>query len=177
METTENNWTLGEMATLPREEKLLKESGMKSYSHYISSRYICIREATRWQRGILMKVLGKMDSDRIMIVKGEPFSKDDREELFAGQRYFSYPFPTASTVREALDIIRNDQDLQQKFEAASMHINPDSTFWVSDTTRNMLMQKKPQFLDGRDGQLYPARDLSGHYHVTFVYFHKGSLIW
>lgn len=177
METTENNWTLGEMATLPREEKLLKESGMKSYSHYIASHYICIREATDRQRGILMKVLGKMDSDRIMIVNGKPFSKDDREELFAGRRYYSYPFPTASTVREALDIIRNDQDLQQKFEAASMHINPDSTFWVSDTTRNMLMQKKLQFLGGRDGQLYPASDDGLHYRVTFVYFYKGNLNW
>lgn len=177
METTENNWTLGEMATLPREEKLLKESGMKSYSHYIASRYICIREATDRQRGILMKVLGKMDSDRIMIVNGKPFSKDDREELFAGRRYYSYPFPTASTVREALDIIRNDQDLQQKFEAASMHINPDSTFWVSDTTHNMLMQKKLQFLGGRDGQLYPASDDGLHYRVTFVYFYKGNLNW
>lgn len=177
METTENNWTLGEMATLPREEKLLKESGMKSYSHYIASHYICIREATDRQRGILMKVLGKMDSDRIMIVNGKPFSKDDREELFAGRRYYSYPFPTASTVREALDIIRNDQDLQQKFEAASMHINPDSTFWVSDTTHNMLMQKKLQFLGGRDGQLYPASDDGLHYRVTFVYFYKGNLNW
>lgn len=177
METTENNWTLGEVATLPREEKLLKESGMKSYSHYIASHYICIREATDRQRGILMKVLGKMDSDRIMIVNGKPFSKDDREELFAGRRYYSYPFPTASTVREALDIIRNDQDLQQKFEAASMHINPDSTFWVSDTTHNMLMQKKLQFLGGRDGQLYPASDDGLHYRVTFVYFYKGNLNW
>ena len=177
METTQYNWALGEIATLPREEKLLKESGVKSYSRYISARYICIREATHEQRGILMKVLGKIDGDRIMIVKGEPFSKDDREELFVGLRYFSYPFPTASAVMEALDIIRHDHDLQQKFVAASMHINPDSTFWVSDTTRNMLMQKKPQFLGGRDGQLYPAHDHSKHYRVTFVYFCKGSLYW
>ena len=177
METTENNWTLGELVTLPREEKPLKKSGSKYYSRYIGSRYICIREATNGQRGILMKVLGKTDGDRIMIVNGEPFSKDDREELFVGKRYFSYPFPTAREVMEALDIISFDQDLQQKFEAASMHINPDSTFWVSDTTRNMLLRKKPQFLDGRDGQLYPARDDGEHYRVTFVYFYKGHLNW
>lgn len=177
MKTIENYWTLGEIATLPRKEKLLKNSGTVSYSHYIASRYICIREATDRQRGILMRVLGKTNGDRIMIVNGKPFSKDDREELFAGYRYFSYPFPTASAVMEALDIVRNDMDLQQKFEAASMHFNPDSTFWVSDTKRNMLMQKKPQFLGGRDGLLYPASDDGLHYRVTFVYFYKSNLNW
>ena len=177
METTENNWTLGEIATLPREEKLMKKSGTKYYSRYIGSRYICIREATDSQRGILMKVLGKASSDRIMMVNGEPFSKDDREELFVGVSFFSYPFPTASAVMDALGIIRNNQDLQRKFEATSMHINPDSTFWVSDTTRNLLLMRKPQFLGGHDGQLYPASDDGEPYRVTFVYFHKGSLDW
>ena len=177
METTENNWILGELVNLPHQEKLLKKSGSKSYSRFIGSRYICIREATEGQRGILMKVLGKTDGDRIILVNGEPFCKDDREELFAGKRYFSYPFPRDNEVMEALDILRGNQDLQRKFEEASMHVNPDSTFWVSDTVRNMLLRRKPQFLGGRDGQLYPANDDSEHYRVTFVYFYKGSLNW
>lgn len=177
METTENNWTLGELVTLPREEKLLKKGGTTSYSRYIASRYICIREATDGHSGILMKVLGKTSGERIMMMNGEPFCKEDREELFLGKRYFSYPFPTANAVMDALDIVRNNQDLQQKFEAASMDFTPDSTFWVSETTRNMLLQKKPQFVSGRDGQLYPARDDGEHYRVTFVYFYKGSLNW
>ena len=177
METTENNWILGELVNLPHQEKLLKKSGSKSYSRFIGSRYICIREATEGQRGILMKVLGKTDGDRIILVNGEPFCKDDREELFAGKRYFSYPFPRDNEVMEALDILRGNQDLQRKFEEASMHVNPDSTFWVSDTVRNMLLRRKPQFLGGRDGQLYPASDDGEHYRVTFVYFYKGSLNW
>lgn len=177
METTENNWTLGELVNLPRQEKLLKKSGSTYYSRHIASRYICIREATEGQRGILMKVLGKSDGDRIIMVNGEPFSKDDREELFAGVRYFSYPFPRVTDVMEALDIIRWNHDLLRKFEEASMHVNPDSTFWVSDTVRNMLLRRKPQFLGGRDGQLYPASDDGEHYRVTFVYFYKGSLNW
>lgn len=177
METTENNWTFGELVILPRHEKLLKKSGSTSYSRYIGSRYICICEATGGQRGILMKVLGKTDGDRIIMVNGEPFSKDDREELFVGKRYFSYSFPRVTEVMEALDILRGNQDLQRKFEEASMHVNPDSTFWVSDTVRNMLLRRKPQFLGGRDGQLYPAHDDGEHYRVTFVYFYKGSLNW
>lgn len=177
METSENNWTLGELVTLPRHDKLLKKSGSTSYLRYIGSRYICIREATDGHRGILMKVLGKTDGDRIHMMNGEPFCKDDREELFIGVRYFSYSFPRATEVMEALDILRGNQDLQRKFEEASMHVNPDSTFWVSDTVRNMLLRRKPQFLGGRDGQLYPARDDGEHYRVTFVYFYKGSLNW
>lgn len=177
METIENKWTLGELVTLPRQEKLLKKSGTTSYLRYIGSRYICIREATDGHRGILMKVLGKTDGDRIIMVNGEPFSKDDREELFVGVRYLSYLFPRDNEVMEALDILRGNQDLQRKFEEASMHVNPDSTFWVSDTVRNVLLHRKPQYLSGRDGQLYPASDDGEHYRVTFVYFYKGSLNW
>jgi hypothetical protein len=132
MESNKNNWTLGEIATLPKQEKPLKQGGSKAYVHYITSRYICIREATEGQRGILVKVLGKVCGDQVGFVKGEPFCKDDHDELFAGHRYYSFPFPSAKDVREAIDIIRGDQELLQKFEAASMHINPNSTFWVSD---------------------------------------------
>ena len=177
METTESNWTLGEVTTLPRKERLLKKSSRKSYSRYIGSRYVCIREATNEQRGILMKVLGKANSDKIMMVGSEPFCKDDREELFFGVHYLSYTFPKANEVTEALNIIRANQNLKQQFEEVSMHINPDSTFWVSDTTRNMLLVRKPQYLDGRNGQLYTARDNGEHYRVTFVYFYKDNLNW
>ena len=40
-----NNWTIGEIVTLPQEEKLLKENGMYHYLFHIGSRYVCIREA------------------------------------------------------------------------------------------------------------------------------------
>ena len=177
MESNKNNWTLGEIATLPKQEKPLKQGGSKAYVHYITSRYICIREATEGQRGILVKVLGKVCGDQVGFVKGEPFCKDDHDELFAGHRYYSFPFPSAKDVREAIDIIRGDQELLQKFEAASMHINPNSTFWVSDTVRTMLFLKKPQILSGRDGQLYPATNNGYHYRLSIVYFFKGSLVW
>ena len=176
METNGNNWGLGELVTLPREERILKKSGTTEYMHIIGSRYICIREATNKQRGILMRVLGKANGDRITIENGKPFCKDDHEELFYGSRYFSYPFPSASQITEALDILRANQDLQQKFEKASMHLNPDSTFWVSDTTRNVILRKIAQFVNGHDGQLYPAND-NEHYRITFVYFYKGNLNW
>lgn len=176
MKTNEYNWYLGEKVTLPRQEKPLKTRVEKAYAHYICSDYICIREATESQRGILMKVLGKVNSSKIEVVKGEPFCMDSYEEFFDGIRYFSYNFPTSTRIMEALDIIRENPYLVQRFEKASMHINPDSTFWVSDTTRNMLLQKKLQYLDGRDGQLYPAKDDGLHYRVTFVYFYKSNLI-
>jgi hypothetical protein len=177
METYKNKWTLGEIVTLDRKEKLLKESGSTIYERFIRSRYICIREANEGQRGILMKVLGKTDSSQIRIVNGQPFCMDDYEELFEGDRCFSFPFPSANEVKEALGIIRYNQSLLQKFENASMHINPNSTFWVNDITRNMLFMKKPQYYSARDGRLSPAKDNSNHYRITFVYFREGELTW
>ena len=177
MESNENNWTLGEIVNLGRKEKLLKKSGSTIYERFIRSRYICIREANEGQQGILMKVLGKPDCDQIRIVNGQPFCKDDHEDLFESDCYFSYPFPSAKEVQEALEIIRSNQSLLQKFEEASMHINPNSTFWVNDVSRNMLFMKKPQYYSARDGQLSPAKDNGNHYRITFVYFHQRELHW
>ena len=174
-QTTENNWSAGEIAIVPRQEKLLKESSMRSYAHYIGSRYICIREAAESQRGILMKVLGKVSSKQIMTVNGEPFCVDDHRELFDGIRCFSYQFPTAAQVMEALNIVRANPDLLQKFEKASMHINPNSTFWVCDTTRSIFLLRKKQYLDGRDGQVFPDKDDTLRYRVTLMYFYNGNL--
>lgn len=176
MESTENNWTLGEIVNLPRQEKGLK-SGSTSYVHYIASRYICIREATEGQRGILVKVLGKFFGSQVKIVNGKPFCKDDHMQTFDGDRFYSYPFPSAREVQEVLEILKWNQDLVNKFEDASMHVNPDSTFWISDTTRNMLFLKKLQVLSARDGQICPANDDGQYYRLSVVYFYKGSLVW
>ena len=176
MESDKTNWTLGEIATLPKMERPLK-SGSIAYVQYITSRYICIREATNGQRGILLKVLGKAYSDQVRLVKGEPFCKDDSEELFDGHRYYSFPFPSAKDTQEVLDILKGDESLVKKFQEASMHINPNSTFWVSDTVRNKFLRKNMQILDGRDGQLRPASEDGLHYRISIVYFHNGSLGW
>ena len=177
MESNKNNWTLGEIATLPKQEKTLKKSLTNQYVHYIASRYICIREATDTQRGILVKVLGKCNDEPIRIVNGEPFCNDFHDELFTKDSYSSYPFPSAREVQEVIEILKANQDLLQKFESAKMHINPDSTFWVRDTTRNKLFRKRLQILSGRDGELHPADDDGFHYRLSIVYFFKGSLVW
>jgi hypothetical protein len=174
---TNNNWSVGDLATLERKQKPLKKGGSTVYERYIGSRYICIREASEQRRGILMKVLGKPYSDQIKIVNGQPFCEDYHDELFEGDLYASYSFPSANEVKEALEIIRGNQALLQKFEKESMHINPDSTFWVKEITHNVLFLKKLQYIDGRDGQLSPATNDSNHYRVTFVYFRDGKLIW
>jgi len=177
MESNENNWTLGEIVNLPRQEKGLK-SGFTSYVHYIASRYICIREATEGrQRGILVKVLGKFFGGQVEIVNGKPFCKDEHMESFDGDRFYGYPFPSAREVQEVLEILKWNQDLVNKFEDASMHVNPDSTFWISDTTRNKLFLKKLQVLSARDGQICPANDDGQYYRLSVVYFYKGSLVW
>ena len=177
MESNKNDWALGEIATLTRTEKPLKNSGWTIYGQYIGSRYICIREDTERQRGILLKVLGKAYSDQVRTVGGEAFSNDDSEELFIGHRYFSYPFPKSGDLKEVLEILRGDENLLQKFEDAKMHINPNSKYWVNETSRNVLMMKVPQVYDSSDGLLHnPSSDMA-YYRISIVYFHKGKLNW
>ena len=94
-----------------------------------------------------------------------------------GQHLLSVTGLPYDTLQEVIGILRDDKSLLQKFESASMHVNPDSTFWVRDTSRNMLFMRKPQFFGGRNGQLYSARDDDYHYRLSIVYFSNGSLIW
>lgn len=176
MDQLENNWKLGEMANLPRQEKV-KKDGSTSYVNYIESRYICVREAIDGRRGILMKVLGKAYSDQVKMVGGEPFGRDEHEDLFAGQRYYSYPFPTANEVQEVLEILRDNPSLLQKFEDARMHVNPDGMFWVRETARNAFLIKIPQVYSGHDNQIHNISDDTNYYRITMVYFYKGQLNW
>ena len=128
METPEHKWSVGELVSLTWNERQLKKSGSTSYAELVSSSYICVREATDEQPGILVKVLGKVTRVQILLVSGTPFCKDDRDYLFRGKCYYSYPFPLADDLKEALDIIVANPSLQQRFEEESMHFNPSSTF-------------------------------------------------
>ena len=170
MGKNEKNYHLGEIVTLPREETLLKKNGLQIYMRYTGSRYICIRQATDNQPGILVKVLGKLTPERIMMVNEEPFTKDDRAESFNGICYFSYPFPALTELKEILDIIRSNQSLLQIFEDASMHVNPKSKFWVNETASRLLVMKKPQCYDASTDDLCTASDHEAPYRLTMVYF-------
>ena len=176
MEKNESNWKLGEIVNLPRTERKL-EDGITNYVNYIESRYICVREATDGQRGILVKVLGKAHRDHVKVIGGRPFCKDDREELFIGRHYYSFPFPSASDVQEVLEILKWNESLVDKFEDARMHINPNSMFWVSETVRNAFLKKTPQVYVASSGQLQNPSGDTNYYRITMVYFYKGQLIW
>lgn len=177
METSAYNWSVGELVSLPWSERLLKKSGSTSYAVLVSSSYICVREATDEQPGILVKVLGKLTRNQIMLVNGNPFCKDDRDYRFKGKCYYSYPFPLADDLKEALDIIDANPSLQQRFEEESMRFNPSSTFWVRSITRSILGTKKLQFFDAGTGLLSKARDATPHYRLTIAHFNKEELSW
>lgn len=177
MESPEHNWSLGQLVSLTWNERLLKKSGSTSYAQLVSSRYICIREATDEQPGILLKVLGKVDRQQILIVNGKPFCKDDRYDLFKGKCYYSYPFPLADDLKEVLAIVRANPSLMQRFEEESMHFNPSSTFWVRSIARRMLGARKLQFFDAGSDQLSKAIDDTPHYRLTIAYFDKDELSW
>ena len=167
-------WRLGDIVNVPRKSWEIK-SGMRSYEHFISSCYICIREGNGDQSGILIKVLGKISCDHIMLKGGEPFCKDDKEEGLRSDIYYSYRFPSENELKKVLHIIRNDQRLIDKLEEASMHINPNSTFWVRDTKRSFLIKKKLQYYDVPSGKLIAETgDGKVHYRLSIAYFHKSQ---
>lgn len=177
MEKKENNWKVGEVVILPRTSKQLKSSGMKVYEQFVGSRYICIREATEDQQGILLKVLGRTPEEYIKMVAGMPFCKDDSMELLEGMCYSSYSFPQLEEVKTVLSIIHGNPDLHTHFEAAQMHVNPKALFWVRETASNMLRIKKPQCYDVTTDSLVkaPANALPP-YRLTMVYFTKDQSI-
>ena len=177
MEYNTNYWHVGEIVKLPRTETPLTRNGNTSYDWIVGSRYIVIREATDSQRGILAKVLGQFTPKYIIIVDGQPFSKNDKDDLIDGARFFSYPFPAAKDVKEALDILRNNPSLLQKFEEASMHIDIQSKFWVSETASHLIIMKKPQCYDAYSGSVITASDNNAPYRLTLAYFYKGELTW
>lgn len=177
MKSVESTWHFGEIVTLPRTESPLKKNGSSSYELLIGSRYICVREEAEGQRGILVKILGKYTPEHVIMVGGHPFSKDDREELFSGTRYLSYPFPSANDVDEVLEILNSNPSLIHVFDDASMHINPKSKFWVNKTERRMLVFKTPQCYDAYSGQTLTPSYNDMPYRITMLYFYKGKLSW
>ena len=168
MESQEKKDLIGTIVTLPRKEELLKKNITHSYVRQTGSRYICVREATDGQEGLFVKVLGKISKDYMMIVCGQPFVKDDRTEMFDGVCYYGYPFPTLEDLKEVLGIIWNNRSLLQQFEEASMHINPQSKFWVNETVNHMLVMKKLQYYDAASDSLLPAADTDIAYRLTIV---------
>lgn len=152
-----DNWRLGELVSPKWNYELIKKDGQKSYAYYAVSDYICVREATDGQCGIPLKILGKTSKKHIMFVNGKPFCKDEREDLFKGMHYYSYPFPTASALKEVLEIVGSDEVLKERLKAESMSFNPLSTFWIRETAGN-LPSKKPQYYDATSGLLCKAND-------------------
>ena len=167
------NWRLGELVTLSWNYKVIKKKGENHYAYYATSHYMCIREATDGQCGILVKVLGKIPMDRITLVNGEPFCNDEREDLFMGRRYYSFPFPTENALKEVLEIISSNKALQGRFKAESIRLNPASSFWVRETACSFL-KKRLQYYDAASGQLCKGTDDTVHYRLSIAYFNKNE---
>jgi hypothetical protein len=172
LKTAKNEWNVGELVTLQWTRTHLIKEGKALYSNYINSHYFCIREATKGQRGILIKNLGKTRQNNIMLVSGNPFCKDDFDNMFLNKHYFSFSFPMAEELKEVLDILRSDIDIQQKLLDNNMVINPNGTFWVNDTKSQFLgLKRKLQYYDPPTDSLVTANSQNErHQRITIVYF-------
>ncbi|MBR1548662.1 MAG: hypothetical protein IJ637_08060 [Prevotella sp.] len=172
IETTKKIWSIGELAALDWNAMLLKTCGRKFYSYYHFSQYVCIREATKGQRGILVKGLGRISRKHVMLLCGKPFCKDEREDLFAGRHYYGYPLPTVDELKEVLDIVSDNTDIQQKLIDNGMFFYPEGTFWVSNTKTLLLgLQRKLQYYSPSTGSLTTANSQAErHQRITIAYF-------
>lgn len=174
----EFNWKLGEVVSLSRKTKTIKKSGVTSYGYIHSSRYVCIREATDREAGILVKVMGRYSTQDIRIVGGQPFCKDDHDELFESNSYLTFPFPTADELREALGIIDANPDVMQGFRQASMHLNLQGKLWVRDTERRLLVMRKALCLDAPSGLVAPPSPNDEPYRLTLAFFDsEHKILW
>lgn len=171
MNMKEKNWKLGEVVELPKTSNLIHKSGKESYEHMTSSRYVCVREAANGQRGILVKMMGRITSQEMMIVANEPFCKDEKEETAGQSVYYSYRFPTMEELKEVLDIVRANAILWRQLDEASMFINPDGSFWVREIEKKFLVMKKPQYYDPKTGLISSPGDADEpHRRLTIAYF-------
>lgn len=173
MDSDKKNFTLGEIVHLPRQTSKIN----KNCEYLITSRYICIREASENQRGILLKVLGKTARKDIMMQGGKPFCKDDKFEGFYFDTYYSFRFPSANELKDVLDILKKDETLLEKFKKAGMPINPNSTFWVRETASRHYFLKEPQYYDASLGKLTATSDDETHNRLTIAYFYKSKINW
>lgn len=174
MEQNENNWKAGEIVNFPWKENTFKKQGLVTYKHYYSSRFVCIRAAQDGQRGILLKVLGRLSARDITTVGGEPFCKDESDYSLTDKSYCSFRFPLLQDAKEALNVISENPSLMQALKEAEMHLDPKATFWVRETARS-LFRRKLQFYDPKSGTVSPATDEEPHGRLSLLFFQDGNI--
>ena len=89
-----------------------------------------------------------------------------------GKHYYSYPFPTVNELKEVLDIVRSDMDIQQQLIDNGMFFYPESTFWVSNTKSLILgLKRMLQYYDPSTDRLATAKSRDErHQRLTIAYF-------
>jgi hypothetical protein len=75
-------------------------------------------------------------------------------------------------LKEVLGILRENRELLDVFEKASMHINPYSTFWVRETVSKLYFLKNLQYYDSKKDAVLPSTgdDREINYRITIAYF-------
>ncbi len=169
-------WEIGDIVNVGYDEFFLCKRSYILYEQIIASRYICVKKPTFESPGMLVKVLGKVPRQSIMIRAGEPFIKDDKEDFFYRKIYYSYKFPTIREVEKVLGLIQNTPMLIDKFKKASMSIDPKSTFWVRETASKFFFMKEPLCYDAYSGNIFTAaRNNDTHYRLSIVYYKMSNL--
>jgi len=176
MKETEYDFKVGEVAVLPYEYAFVSNSGQTRYEWFVRSRYVCVREDSDSQYGILVKYMGDYASPSIIVKGGEPFCKDDKTVRLEGNTYNSYRFPTTHEVKEVLGILKGNENLIGVFKSLMMEIDPSSTFWVREMESRFPFRKLFRYYDPESDKVYSSTDKNkDHCRMAVVYFHESKL--
>ena len=172
MNILKGHWSVGEMVSLPHGDEMVKQSRNKTYKYELPPNCICLRKAEDYCRGIMVADLGTYSANRMLMVDNKTFCKDNKTRGFYDTVYYCYPFPSVREMKEVLDIIRKDPDLQQMLREQQMYIDPSATFWVSDTRRSLFpWKRKALYYNPQTDSLSAVKTGDDvHHRITIAYF-------
>lgn len=173
MTEKKSRWTVGEKVSLHHHKTILYRLPRRIFAHFVASRYLCIREASSKNRGILLKVLGTFEAGEISSRRFEAFCKDAKDDGydFRPDSYYSFRFPTKKQVKEVLQILKAQPELVERLYEIGMGFSWQQGYWVRGMAFNCLLGSKPKWYDPTaDAVFVSHRSEEEHLRMSIVYF-------
>lgn len=147
-------WSLGEFVKVPHYTETIGKKDGKKYKHLWERRYICVREATEGQQGILIKVLDRATSVQLQLMGGEPFYRDGKVVNKDRRNYYGFQFPKLEELKVVLDLLKQNELVTMKLREKWSHFDLTGLFWIRELkSRFFGFQKKPQYYDNKTKQV------------------------
>ncbi|MCR4852225.1 MAG: hypothetical protein K5893_01370 [Prevotella sp.] len=172
-----SEWKVGNLVAPGLMFRKICHYGGKIYMNFVDSKFVCIREATASEPGVLVKVLNSCDQSRFLFRKGEPFVKDYKNVNFESPvEYCSFRLPTVEEIKFVLSIAKSDKTLGEMLSDRGLSPYEPATYWTRDISRSII-GRHVKFYDSATGEVKSeSGDDTERIRITVVYFttHKDS---